>query len=66
MVEEGYQSVLENPEFASRLSNKAKNAYVSFSTPKCMEQILRMAEEIASEVEKGNSAGNKMELHTVA
>ncbi len=58
------KSVLENPEFASRLSNKAKNAYASFSTPKCMEQVLQIADEIASDVKKSSPAGNKMKLPT--
>jgi hypothetical protein len=41
------KSVLDNPVLAAKLSNNARNTYVSFSTTKCMETILRTAEEIA-------------------
>jgi hypothetical protein len=54
------KSVIDNPEFAAKLSNNAKNAYISFSTPRCMERILQTAEEIALGVKKHNSAGGEL------
>jgi len=43
------KSILDNAEISTKLSNNAKDAYVSFSTPKCMERILQAAEKIVLE-----------------
>ncbi len=40
------KSILSDQRFAEKLSNNAKKAYDTFSTPKCMENILKIAEKI--------------------
>jgi glycosyltransferase involved in cell wall biosynthesis len=47
--------ITDNPEFAGRLSSKAKESMEAFSTSLCMKRILQTAEEIVLRAGKGQN-----------